>query len=97
MLMISEHILLLHILSRFNVYDYRRGMDWILDLLTQLATTSNYSATAYPHTLQITAANTRSSAARSVLKSRFMATEVNSGDFSASHAQVLPVRRISRN
>jgi hypothetical protein len=31
-------------------------MDWILDLLTQLGTTSNYSAIANLHTLQTTTA-----------------------------------------
>jgi hypothetical protein len=34
--------------------DYRRGMDWRLDLLTQLGTTSNYSAIGDFYTFQIT-------------------------------------------
>jgi hypothetical protein len=34
--------------------DYRRGTDWILDLLAQLGTTSNYGAIADFHALQIT-------------------------------------------
>jgi hypothetical protein len=38
-----------------------------------------------------------SSPARSVLNSRFLVTDVNSEDSSASRAQVLPVQRISRN
>jgi hypothetical protein len=42
------------VLSQFTgVYDYRRGVDWILDLLTQLGSTSNYSAIADFHTLKI--------------------------------------------
>jgi hypothetical protein len=40
-----------YVLSLFRC-DYRRGMDWALDLLTQLGTISNYSAVAYLHTLQ---------------------------------------------
>jgi hypothetical protein len=42
---------------------YRRGNDWIIGFTDQLRTTSNYSATAYLHALQITAANTKSSPA----------------------------------
>jgi hypothetical protein len=53
-------------------------LDWILDLLTQLGTTSNYNAIANLHTLQITAAKTKSSQARSVFNSRFLVTDVNS-------------------
>jgi hypothetical protein len=71
-------------------------MDWMLDLLTQLGTVSNYSATADLHTLQITAANTKFSAAHSVFNSRFLVTDFNNGDSSASRAQVFPVRRTSR-
>jgi hypothetical protein len=33
--------------------DYRWGMTWILHLLTQLGTTSNYNTIADLHTLQI--------------------------------------------
>jgi hypothetical protein len=33
--------------------DYRRGTDWILDLLTQQITTSSYNTVADLHTLQI--------------------------------------------
>jgi hypothetical protein len=40
-------------------------MDWILDLLAQLGTTSNYSAIADPHTLQISVANAESFAVSS--------------------------------
>jgi hypothetical protein len=68
-----------------------------IEFLTQLGNTSNYSAIADLHTSQITAANTKSSPARSVFNIRFLVTDVNSGDSSASRAWVLPVRRISRN
>jgi hypothetical protein len=72
-------------------------MDWILHLLTPLGNTSNYSAIADLHTSEITAANTKSSPVRSVFNSRFLVTDVNSGDSSASGCQVLLVRRTSRN
>jgi hypothetical protein len=65
-------------------------MDWLLDLLTQLGTTSNYSTTANLHTLQITAASTKSSPACSVFNSHFLVIDVNSGDSSAFPAQVFP-------
>jgi hypothetical protein len=41
-------------------------MDWIMDLLTQLGATSNTAPSLIPQTLQITAANTMSSPARSL-------------------------------
>jgi hypothetical protein len=81
----------------FQGCDYRWDMDWILDLLTQLGTTTNYSAIADLHTLHIIAANTKSFPARSVFNSRFLVTDGKSGDSSDSRAQVLPIRRISRN
>jgi hypothetical protein len=41
-----------------DLYDYRRGLDWWMDffnhLYTPLGITSNYSAIADIHTLQIT-------------------------------------------
>jgi hypothetical protein len=55
-------------------------MDWTLDLLTQLGSTNNYSATANFQTLQITAANTKSSPACSVFNSRSLATASISGE-----------------
>jgi hypothetical protein len=58
-------------------------------LYTPLGTTSNYSATADLHTLQITTAPAKPFPACYVLTSRFLATTSNSGDSSASHAQVL--------
>jgi hypothetical protein len=72
-------------------------MDWVLHLMTPLETISNYSVIADLHTLQITDASTKSSPARSVFNSRFLVTDVNSKDSSASRAQVLSVQRISRN
>jgi hypothetical protein len=63
--------------------------DRVLDLLTQLGTTSNYSAITDFHISQITNANTNSSPAHSVFNSRSLATDVNGGDSSACHAQVL--------
>jgi hypothetical protein len=63
-----------------GVCGYRRAVDWILDLVTRLGNTSNYSDIADHHTLQITAANTKSSSARSVFDSRFLVTDVNSAN-----------------
>jgi hypothetical protein len=67
-------------------------MDGILDLLTQLGTTSNYGAIAELHNSQITAAYTKSSPAFSVFNSRFLATASKSRDSSVSRAQVIPAR-----
>jgi hypothetical protein len=64
-------------------------MDWILDLLTQLGTTSNYSATADLHILQFITAPVKPSPACCVLTSRSLATASNSGDSSASRPYVL--------
>jgi hypothetical protein len=61
-------------------------------LHTPLRTTSNYSATADLHTLQITAANIKSSSASNVFKSRFLVTDVNSENSSDPRTQVLPAR-----
>jgi hypothetical protein len=63
-------------------------MNWLLDLLIHLGTTNNYSAIADLHTLQITAAYLSGS----VFNSRFLVTDVNSKDSSASRAQVILVR-----
>jgi hypothetical protein len=52
-------------------------MDWLLDLLAQLRTTSNYSTNTNLHTLQITAADTKSSPARSDFNSRSLVMDVN--------------------
>jgi hypothetical protein len=59
-------------------------------LYTPLGTTSNHSAAANLHNSQITTA--KSSPACSVFNGRFLVTGVNSGDSSASRAQVLPSR-----
>jgi hypothetical protein len=71
-------------------------MNWILDLLTQIGIRSNYSAITKLHTVEITVANTKFSPARSVFNSRFLVTDVKSGDSSASRGQTLSVRRIPR-
>jgi hypothetical protein len=49
----------------------------------------NYRATAYPHTLQITAGNTKSPPNCSVFNSLALATASNSAHSSGSRAQVL--------
>jgi hypothetical protein len=67
----------------------RRRMDCILDLLTHLGTTNNYSATADLHTSQFTTAPVKPFPACYVLTNRSLATEFNSGNSSASLAQVL--------
>lgn len=76
---------------RSHIYgcDYKRSMIWWLDLLTLLGTTSNYSALADLHTLEMTAANTKSSPARSVFNSRSLATAPICGDSAASCTQDL--------
>jgi hypothetical protein len=61
-------------------------MVWTLDLLTPLGTASNYSATAYLPSSQFTTATSSS-----------LATASNSGDFSASRAQVLPSPTLIQN
>jgi hypothetical protein len=81
------------------VCDCRRGMDWWMDLLTQWYTplgTSNYSAIVNLHILQITSAHTKHSPACSVFNSRFLVTDVNRGDSSASCPQILPSRFLYR-
>jgi hypothetical protein len=81
------------------VWVTRLGMDWWMDLLTTythpLRTTSNYSAIANLHNSQITTATAEPYPACCVFTSCSLATASNSGDHSASHAQVLPVRQIS--
>jgi hypothetical protein len=64
--------------------DYKRGSDWRLDLLTtyRSLTTSNYSAIANLHILQITTAHAKPS--QSAFTSRFLVTDLNNGDSSAS-------------
>jgi hypothetical protein len=81
--------------------DYRWDMDWILDLLTTqyapLGTTSNYSAIAKLHTLQITTALAKFSPACYVFTSHSLATASNSGDSKASRSQVRPCRTIANS
>jgi hypothetical protein len=66
--------------------DYWRSLDWWVDLFasyTQLATKNNHNALANPHTLQITRAHAKSSQF-AYTTSRFLLTDLNSGDSSAS-------------
>jgi hypothetical protein len=58
-------------------------------LQSRLGTASDYSATADLHNSQITTAPATSFPACCVLTSRSLATAFNSGNFSASHAQVV--------
>jgi hypothetical protein len=65
--------------------------EWFIDhLYTPLKTTSNYNAIANLHNSQITTAPAKPFPARRVFTSRYLQTASNSGDFSASRAQVLP-------
>jgi hypothetical protein len=45
-------------MSRISGCNYRWGVDWILNLLTERGTASNYSAIADFHTLQFTVTHT---------------------------------------
>jgi hypothetical protein len=63
--------------------DYRRGLDLLMDLLT------TYSATANHLNSQITTATTKPFPACCVVISRSLKTASNSGDSSASRAQIL--------
>jgi hypothetical protein len=60
-------------------------------LYTQLVTTSNYGATANLHTLQITKAHAKSFL--STFTSRFLVTNLNNGERSASVLTSLPARQ----
>jgi hypothetical protein len=66
-------------------------------LYTPLGTKNNYLAIADIHTLQITTACVKPFPSFCVFNSHSLATASNSGDSSASRAQVATVRRISRN
>jgi hypothetical protein len=82
-----------YILSRFRGCDYRRGIDWIFDILTHLyiplRITSNYGIIANLHTLQLTTVSAKNLPVCNSFNSRSLVTASNSGDSSASHAQVL--------
>jgi hypothetical protein len=66
-------------------------------LYTPLGTASHYSAIRNFHTSQITRVHTKPFPACCVLTSLSLVTAPNSGDFSASRAQVVIVRQICRN
>jgi hypothetical protein len=83
------------------VCDYRRGFGlvngYIDHLYTRLGTTSNYNATAKLHNSQMTTAPFKSFPACCIFTSRFLVTASNSGNSSASRAQVLSERRLPSN
>jgi hypothetical protein len=65
--------------------DYRRGLDlcvFINRLYTRSGATSTYNAIADLHILQITTAHAKST--QSAFTSRFLVTDLNNGDPSAS-------------
>jgi hypothetical protein len=66
------------------------GTRFIDHLNTQLVTTSNYSAIANLHTLQITRAYAKSFPACNVFTGRFLLTASNSADSSVSALTPLP-------
>jgi hypothetical protein len=66
-------------------------------LYPPLGTTSNCSAIANVHILQITTAPSKTFSSLLYLQQPFLTTASNSGDSSASRAHVITVRRISRN
>jgi hypothetical protein len=72
--------------------DYKRGLDWWLDLLNTYTHNSllhaTYSAIANLHTLQITKAHAKSS--QSDFTSRFVVTDLNNWDSSAFVLTSLP-------
>jgi hypothetical protein len=84
-----------------KVCDYRQGIDWITTfvehLYTQLVTKSNYNAIADVHTLQIITAHAKHFPACCVLTSRSLATASNTGDSSATRAQVFPSPTVVRD
>jgi hypothetical protein len=82
--------LALWILSRIWGCNCRRGIDWILDLLTPLITTSNYIATANRHISQFTTAHAKPFQACCFFTCRSLTTASVSGYSSAFRAQVLP-------
>jgi hypothetical protein len=70
---------------------------WIYWPLTPLRTTHNYSSTANLHTLQFTTAPAKPFPACCILTGCSLETASNSGDFSASLAQVLLSQPPMRN
>jgi hypothetical protein len=96
----SDLFLKMHVVTIYEC-DYTRGLDWWIgftdDLNTPLRTTSNYSANANLHTLQITTAPATLFSACCVFNNHSLATASNSGDSSSSRAHVVSVRRIVRN
>jgi hypothetical protein len=91
-LILKEAVVAQWILSRF-MCDYRRGMDRWIDLLTIYTYNSELQANtiSLDYTLH-KSLHADSSLTCSVFNSRFLVTNVNSGDSSAFCAQVLPSR-----
>jgi hypothetical protein len=80
--------------------DYRRGMDWWMDLLTTYTRDLELqaiTALSLMYTLKIITEPAKPFPACCVFISRSLATASNSGDSSASRDQVLSVQRIPRN
>jgi hypothetical protein len=73
--------------------DYRRGLDWWMDLLTIYTYDSELQAITAPpanvHNSQLTTAHAMLFPSYCVFTSRSLATVSNGGDFSASGAKVL--------
>jgi hypothetical protein len=72
-----------------------RVLGWILDLLNTYTHDSELQATTAPSL--ITTASAKSFPASCVFTSRSLATASNSGDFSASRAEILSERRLPSN
>jgi hypothetical protein len=74
---------IIHILSRVGVTVGGVWFDGVIaHLYTRLGTTNNYSAIAELHNLQLTREHAKSS--QSAFTSRFLVTDLNNGDSSAS-------------
>jgi hypothetical protein len=84
---------LMNTATSYVVCDYRWSMDWWLGfidhLYTSLGTTSTYNTIADFHASQITTTPTNPFPTCYVFTSHSLAMASNSGDSSASHAQVL--------
>jgi hypothetical protein len=97
----GNEIWVVSILSRFRS-DYRRGMDWIFDLLTTCTHYSELQVIIAPSLISTLYKSSQHSLsfffpACYFFSSRPLATASNSGDHSASCAHVITVRRILRN
>jgi hypothetical protein len=80
-----------------GVTGFGLGNEFIDHLYTPLGTTSTYSVTANVHNSRITTASTKPFPACCGITNCSLATASNSGDSSASHAQVLSSQPPSQN